>query len=535
MKKVSIIALLLALILIATSFIGCGTADKVDEPAAGEDKPLPADDSTDDTEDQEDTEDAEVAPKLDTSKKIELVVWFAGDPAPGLDEVLEKLNEKLLEDFNCTFKVNYLGWADYLTRYQLLLNAREECDILYSANWLNVRDYYRKGAFLPLNDLLVNYAPDLYAFLERWDDVSIDGNIFAIPNNNIRHNNGGIIYREDLRKKYNLPVPDSVDNIEAYLQGIKDNEPTMMPTSDRGVMDAMLDSTRFRWGSYGTIGASFGVSYNGYDESKLSEVTYEWETQEFMDMLKRMKDWAGRGFWSRNLLSAQNDPQEDFDAGKVAAVFSGQHTDKWSGYVQRLEENGDWEIEFVPYWNKWNMSMRDSAEQDLTVIPIQCKDPERAIAVVQKIMLDKEYFHLIQYGIEGVHYTVGEQGEYVPGPKAEEYGVGAMNSWCWRNVDYYLENPTVPEKVIKMHELMDTFTNVSPCPFSMDNTPVETEVASLTTAIEQFLNPLKLGLHDNPEKGMEEFMNQAKIAGYDKVKAEFEKQWDAFLGEVGLK
>ena len=36
-------------------------------------------------------------------------------------------------------------------------------------------------------------------------------------------------------------------------------------------------------------------------------------------------------------------------------------------------------------------------------------------------------------------------------------------------------------------------------------------------------------------KGFEEFMRQAKIAGYDKVKEEFEKQWEVFITESGLK
>ena len=176
-----------------------------------------------------------------------MVVWFAGDPAPDAGSVIEELNKKLLEDFNCTMKINHLGWADYETRYSLLLNAKEECDILYSANWLNARDYNRKGAFLELDELLVNYAPELYEFLDRWEEVTMNGSIYAIPNNNVRHDNTGIVYREDLRKKYNLPIPDSVENIEAYFQGIKENEPTMLPTSDKAVFDGTMSSTRFAW------------------------------------------------------------------------------------------------------------------------------------------------------------------------------------------------------------------------------------------------------------------------------------------------
>ncbi|NLJ66229.1 MAG: hypothetical protein GX340_02805, partial [Clostridiales bacterium] len=144
MKKTSVIALLLTLVLIVASFVGCGSSDNGKDPAPGNEATPPA-------EGADDAGDDDVTPTLDTSKKIELVAWFAGDAAAGLDDVLEPLNEMILEDFNATLKTNYIGWADYLTRYSLILNAQEECDMLYSANWLNARDYYRKGAFLDLN------------------------------------------------------------------------------------------------------------------------------------------------------------------------------------------------------------------------------------------------------------------------------------------------------------------------------------------------------------------------------------------------
>lgn len=527
MKRNSMVALVLTLMLITLTFIGCSPSETPEPSTPADETPKPAQTAGNEEE----------KPLLDTSKRIELVVWFAGDPAPDAGSVIEELNKKLLEDFNCTMKINHLGWADYETRYSLLLNAKEECDILYSANWLNARDYNRKGAFLELDELLVNYAPELYEFLDRWEEVTMNGSIYAIPNNNVRHDNTGIVYREDLRKKYNLPIPDSVENIEAYFQGIKENEPTMLPTSDKAVFDGTMSSTRFAWNrEQNVIGASFGVSYTGYDESKLTEITYDWETPEYLEMLKKIKEWADKGYWSRSLLSAQNDPAVDFDAGLTAAIFN-KHMDGQSGHVTTNEVDKDegWEIGFVPFQNKYGISVLTSAEQDMTVLPIQCKDPARAIAVVEKIFLDVDYFHLIQYGIKGVHYDVNENGEYTVGPKTEQFGPGGLASWCWRNVDFYLESTATPAKVEEMRDLMDTLTPVSPCSFSLDTSNISAEVASLENTIVQYLEPLKLGQHDDPEKGFEEFMRQAKIAGYDKVKEEFEKQWEVFITESGLK
>ena len=51
-----------------------------------------------------------------------------------------------------------------------------------------------------------------------------------------------------------------------------------------------------------------------------------------------------------------------------------------------------------------------------------------------------------------------------------------------------------------MRDLMDTLTPVSPCSFSLDTSNISAEVASLENTIVQYLEPLKLGQHDDPER-----------------------------------
>ena len=68
----------------------------------------------------------------------------------------------------------------------------------------------------------------------KWDDVApffrdfsatYNGRIYTIPATWREYVNEGFLYREDLRRKYGLPVPDSLEHIEAYLEGIKRREP----------------------------------------------------------------------------------------------------------------------------------------------------------------------------------------------------------------------------------------------------------------------------------------------------------------------
>ena len=55
---------------------------------------------------------------------------------------------------------------------------------------------------------------------------SVGGKVYAIPCTWPEYVCNGVKYREDLRVKYDLPVPDSVENLEAYLLGIQENDPS---------------------------------------------------------------------------------------------------------------------------------------------------------------------------------------------------------------------------------------------------------------------------------------------------------------------
>ena len=49
---------------------------------------------------------------------------------------------------------------------------------------------------------------------------------------------GGIEYREDLREKYDLSVPDSIENLEAYLKGIQEKDPSqgLLAQNPQGIL-----------------------------------------------------------------------------------------------------------------------------------------------------------------------------------------------------------------------------------------------------------------------------------------------------------
>ena len=91
---------------------GCGNkADQNANAKPEESGQTEATDTTEaDTSAQEGEESSEpAAAELDTSKQVEIVMYYLGTEPAGQQVIWDKLNEILLERLNCTLKVNFIS------------------------------------------------------------------------------------------------------------------------------------------------------------------------------------------------------------------------------------------------------------------------------------------------------------------------------------------------------------------------------------------------------------------------------------------
>ena len=149
-------------------------------------------------------------------ERVDLVFYVMGDAPADEVAVEDAINAKLLEKVNATVDFQFSTWTDFQQKYSLELTSGT-ADLIYIANWLNFGQLAKSGAFLELNDLLDTNAPTLKSTVgeSALNMCSVDGNIYAIPNTWAEYVSPGIKYREDLRQKYDLPVPNSLENAEA--------------------------------------------------------------------------------------------------------------------------------------------------------------------------------------------------------------------------------------------------------------------------------------------------------------------------------
>lgn len=523
------LALLVCLMMLVSGIAGCKTAT----PPTAAPAETKAPDAT-----EAPAAATEPATKLDTSKQVELQFYMVGDGPKDLELITDKVNETTLADFNCTVKFNYTTWTDFAQKYSLLLSSGTPIDLIYTATWLDYWKYAKAGAFKPLNELLDNYAPELKAFIgdDYLSQAAIDGKIFTVPSNYKEFITDGVTYRKDLQEKFSLPVPDSLENVEKYLLGVKQNMPEQQLTMESvttGVGVYTFSAMEILMLKYADTFGDYGLQFSDTDPANIHAY---WGTDAFREDMKMFKRWADQGFWSKSVLSQQLDSAA-FDNGNAVIVMQGENPMKYSGHLLTFQtDSADYEVGYYSYAFANKVALSVHPCQNGYAIPISSQNPERAIAFYQKLVMDKALNQLTEYGIEGTHYN-NNNGYYEAIGDAAETGFAreGMNGWAWRNEGYMLYDKSF-DVVKELNTQLEPYRKTNYAGgFAEDFTSYQSQRAALGTVMTQYLAPLEAGLVDDVDAAVDEFMEKANAAGLQEIWAEYTKQWQAYVSNIGLK
>lgn len=543
MKK-KLLSLLLAMAMLA-ALAGCGggktAADAMDE--AGESSAA-AEQTKEETEAVQETQEEEEPAagenkepaQLDTSERVDLVFYTLGDAPADKEKVQEKINEILLEKVNATVDFQFSTWVDWQQKYSLQLTTGG-VDLIYTANWSEYGTLANSGAFLPLDDLLDTVSPDMRELIgeSALNQCRVGGQLYTIPCNDLEFTCNGIIYREDLREKYDLPVPNTPENIEAYLLGIKENDPDQQLLDVNG-QETMGTVFNFKYPWVTFTGVPYGLAIN-YDTPQ--EVNDYWFSDDFLEDMKLLKKWADLGFWSRSALS--NTPQEaPLENGLSVMYFAGFNPAKATWVMKDVEEeHPDWKVEFIAFGETTGVIFPANMQTNGTAVSKDCKNPERAMKVLELLLTDKELNDLVMYGIEGEHYEVDENGIYQN--LSDKYGYGSMSTPNLRNKDIMIPSEARLRQdkfSTKLEEIgaKTKFPNTDIFGgFTEDNTPYSTEYGAVSNVCDQYLKPLLVGTVDDVDAAVAQFRDKLKEAGIDACREGYKEQWIAYCEEYGYK
>ncbi|MGE5551741.1 MAG: ABC transporter substrate-binding protein [Bacteroidota bacterium] len=444
------------------------------------------------------------------------IVWYYLGPGVQRDNALieAEVNKYLKDKINATVKLNCLDWGSYEQKMRAMIAAGEPFDICFTASWWNnYVQYSLNGAFLPLNDLLTKYAPKTKKILGK-DFLAasqINGKNYGIPCNKEKGRDVGFVYNKTLADKYHFDMSKvkSYADIEPMLKTIKENEPAEIVP-----LENYCPPTQF---------ISWNVSNIEEVGTLLPDGKYyiQYATPEFKAAYALARKFYLAGYFKKDAATAK-DKEVEVKQGKFFAYGMNLKP----GYAAETNSNNKaygFETAQVSCTKVYMTNTETMGS--LQAISRTSKNPERAMMFLELVNSDRYLNNLINYGIEGKHYTKVSENVI---RKIPESGYNPAMNWMFGNqmLNYLRET----ESPTKWKDFEAYNKKAIPAPdlgFIFDPVNVKAEIAACDNVIKQYHPVLRCGAVD-PEQILPEFISKLKAAGAEKVVAEKQRQYDAW-------
>lgn len=296
-------------------------------------------------------------------------------------------------------------------------------DDIYGGNSLrpNIISYGEQGAFIPLNDLIDQYAPNIKAYLEENPDVKTamtadDGNIYMInyqPKGDVGR---AYFIRQDWLDKLNLQVPTTFDELEKVLYAFKNDDPNGNGIADEVPIfnDKKTEIIRLvnLWGArcYGFDSTTERVVRDENDH-----FYHAWMTDEFKEGLKGMAKWYADGIIDQEVYTRKDNTARPT---LWTQTNVGGCTHEWLASTTAYNDNEELlavapdfkVVGFLPVTNAdgsqgFEEQQRALIKPDGWAISANCKNPEVAIHFLDWFFTEEGSI-ATNYGIEGQSYTM---------------------------------------------------------------------------------------------------------------------------------
>lgn len=514
MKK-SLRVLVLVLIGVFTlSFVLAGCGDKTESgnaAAPGETQAVSATEGA--------TEPTE-APAINAAdlEPYELSWFYVGpNQQPDTDVVEEEIGKYLKDKINATVQLNLLDWGTYNDKISAMIAAGERFDICFTASWMN--DYVRNsqdGAFMVLDDYFKKELHKTYEILgdDFLSGSRIDGHNYGIPCNKEKARDYGFIYNKTLADKYGFDMSTikSFKDIEPMLKVIKEKEPHVIPLHFE------------QQGPVNFIPWNFEnlMKNNGYATAiKDGKVINAFESPEFAEAFALSRDFYNKGYYRPDVLTAQDGPTV-------------MKTGNWFAFSMNLKP--DYDLEYQARYSdvNWVCAQQDVTEIRITnsdtmgsmqAISRTSKDPQRAAMFLELVNTDAYLSNLINYGIEGKHYTKVSDN-VIRAVKDNQYGPNMQ--WMFGNqMLTFLNETESPEKWQKYADFNKNAIPNEELGFIFNIEPVQTEMSAVANIVNEYFLALTCGAVD-PAVKLPEMNAKLKAAGVEKIITEEQKQYDAW-------
>ncbi|WP_018757356.1 ABC transporter substrate-binding protein [Paenibacillus terrigena] len=485
--KIAMLTMLVSMIALA----GCG-AKGTDEQAAAGGK----------------SEDGKLKPY-----KITLV--YPGTAQKDLAVVQEEMSKYLTEKINATIELKPIEWGSWDDKTNLMKISNEPFDLMFTASWYYYPRDAAKGQYLELDDLMNQYGKDIPDVLgpDFIKGSRIGGKLYALPTKKEFGQGFGLLLSKKLVDKYKFDVNGvkSIEDVEKMLGTIKANEPGVTPIISRKFTNV------WEAANYDNIIAHIAVARGSKEIKAIDKL----EDPKYIDFYKRMNVWYKNGWFDKDILTSDTDQAMNMiKAGKGFAVASSLKP----GKDKEMSLTSGTEV--VQMETAGPFTTTGDAQGAMLGISRTSEDPARAMMFLNLLYTDKKLLNMLDWGVEGKHYVKKSENviDYPEGVTADTQAYPSPGGWMFGNqFNSFLWANEDPQKWEQFQKFNDSAERSIILGFAFNQEPVKAEMAAIENVNKEFEASLGTGAVD-AEKTIAKWKEKRDAAGFDKVKAEVDKQ-----------
>lgn len=441
-------------------------------------------------------------------EKEKFYIYFdpIDDKNRDLQLVQQKLNEYLEDQMD--IQIELLMPANYEETLTDELVKSNQIDLAYCPSGAILQEWVSNDWLYSLDEWIDKDGEGIKEHVSEEYFYYIDDKLYVVTTNRDRGRSMGLEYHVDLAEQYGIDMTGvtGIEDLERIFEQVKEKCPEIVPTVVDYRFLHLVDG----------LGDYYGVLM----DITSPEVVNLFETEEFLDFLRTIRQWQRKGY----LYDRTENDNYPLYYMTSKHIFSVVTTGKpgFASQESKLTGQNIGYIELKPY---------TVFSEDVGygyVIPKTAADPEKSMKILNLLYSDSYLANLLMYGLEGTHYTLTEENQIHLLP---ERGYSGINGYEYCN--QYLanvlegESPTLWEEIETANQTAEKSVAYG---FAFDDTAVRQEVARCDQVCEEYLELLFSGQAD-PEMLCEEFCRELEEAGIQRIIEEKQRQLDLFLAK----
>ncbi len=549
MKK-RMLAVILTVGMLTPVLAGCGSSSASSGSSSGTADTTAKDAATATTDTADTTSTDTSSSGLDP---VTLKMYFEGANVTDDSEAMDALNKYLQEKINVTLEPIWGTWGDFDQNAVLSLQGGDDVDIYFTSSWTAdeynkfARDGYWVRLDNPDNNLIEKYGTDLWNTLPNVliQGATVNGadgyGVYAVPGYKDIATQNCWDVNVDRLTELGYTVDDiknrSYFELGDILQAAKDKYgDNFYPLLVEGaVLERMVDSSIIVTGDNGT--GNFMSYYLNTDDVSQPNATYgnkimnKFATDEFRKFAEQTREYYLKGYIDPAMGNAEQANDQRTASQLAGNYLIGTQSYSYGYEVQASQERGI-QVAMVPCTEPYVDTT--SSQGAMMAISTASQNPDRAMMFLNLLNTDPTAMTLLDYGVEGVHYTLDDQGCVAFTDKRADY-----QPWTNGSGNVTILPPTTDQEKTYGTDFWDKFKDyygsakeIPILGYAYDASNMETEMGACANVVAEYMLPLCTGTVDVDEK-LPEFLDKLDAAGVNDIIDDANKQLDDFMAAKG--